>query len=174
MAVWRGDEQTPDWDLVRNGVVTKFFDPLILSDTTGWLQEHGYRIVSLNAGHWVDNEVMHTEIAEALQFPSYYGKNLDAFVDCLRDVVDLHYGWEPTDTGLVLVIHRFDEIHSRDPRVAHAIVDIYADAARKAALIGRRLLCLVQSSDPRLEIADVGGTSPGWNYREWLNKKRLG
>ena len=174
MAIWRGDEETLDWDLVRNGVVTKFFDPVILSETTGWLEEHGYRIVAVNAGDWNDKSAMHDDIAAALHFPNYTGGNLDALVDYLRGVIVQDYGWATSDTGLVLVIHRFDEFHAKDQRNAHALVDIYADAARRASLLGHRMICLVQSSDPRLEIADVGGTSPGWNHREWLNKNRVG
>lgn len=38
-------------------------------------------------------------VAEALEFPAYFGKNLDALVDCLRDVAEptvlLWDGWSP-------------------------------------------------------------------------------
>lgn len=172
MTIWRNDEETPDWYLVRDSVVTKFFDPVILSETTGWLVEHGYRIVAVNAGDWNDKEAMHDGIAAALHFPDYTGGNLDALVDYLRGVVVQDFGWDASDTGLVLVIYRFDEFHVKDGHTAHALLDIYADAARKASLLGNRMMCLVQSSDPGLEIADVGGTSPGWNREEWLNSNR--
>ncbi len=33
-----------------------------------------------------DRESTHTYIAEALGFPDYYGKNLDALFDCLTDM----------------------------------------------------------------------------------------
>jgi hypothetical protein len=173
MAVWKGDEKTLDWDLVRNGPVTKYFDPVILSEDMGWLEEHGYRVVSVDASRWETSKAMHVDVAAALDFPDYYGQNLNALVDCLRDVVEQDYGWSTGDTGLVFAIHRFDEFYAHDSTLAHALVDIYAGAARAAALIGNRMICLVQSTDPRLEIADVGGTSPAWNRKEWLTKKRI-
>ena len=30
----------------------------------------------------------HIQLAKVLQFPDYYGSNLDAMVDCLRDILD--------------------------------------------------------------------------------------
>ena len=33
-------------------------------------------------------EDFHTQLAKALQLPDYYGSNLDAMVDCLRDILD--------------------------------------------------------------------------------------
>jgi hypothetical protein len=41
-----------------------------------------------------------------------------------------------------------------------------------AALIGRRLMCLVQSDDPRITFPPVGATGVGWNEAEWLDAKR--
>ena len=33
-------------------------------------------------------EDFHTQLAKTLQLPDYYGSNLDAMVDCLRDILD--------------------------------------------------------------------------------------
>ena len=33
-------------------------------------------------------EDFHTQLAKALQLPDYYGSNLDAMIDCLRDILD--------------------------------------------------------------------------------------
>ena len=33
-----------------------------------------------------EREALHSQIAEALGFPSYYGANLDALYDCLTDI----------------------------------------------------------------------------------------
>jgi RNAse (barnase) inhibitor barstar len=173
MAVWRGDEQTVDWELARQGPITKFYSREILNDATDWLDDNGYRVVELTASDWLGSEeALHDDVAAALDFPSYYGDNLDALDDCLSDVGRLNYGWSETDTGLVLVLLDFGSYYAQDKRLAHAFIDIYAKAAQHAALLGNRMLCLVQSDDPRLDLGDVRGTNPEWNQREWLDSAR--
>lgn len=33
-------------------------------------------------------DAFHEEIAKSLEFPGYYGKNLDALYDCLTDIIE--------------------------------------------------------------------------------------
>ena len=44
--------------------------------------------VHLSAAGWDTPEKAHRDLAEALNFPAYYGKNLDALYDCLTDLPD--------------------------------------------------------------------------------------
>ena len=44
----------------------------------------------------------------ALSFPDYYGRNLNAFDDCMRDVVTQDFGWAPDTTGLALAFTGYD------------------------------------------------------------------
>jgi hypothetical protein len=52
------------------------------------------------------------------------------------------------------------------------MLDIFAEQARSATLIGNRMLCLMQLNDPRLSFEPVGATPVLWNDAEWLNSKR--
>ena len=45
--------------------------------------------VYLNAEKLTDRKEAHEYIARMLDFPEYYGKNLDALHDCLTDIPDL-------------------------------------------------------------------------------------
>jgi hypothetical protein len=58
------------------------------------------------------------------------------------------------------------------PQVAHGLMDVFAYNSRKALLVGRRMLCLLQTDDARLELEPVGSTPVTWNRREWLWKNR--
>ena len=49
------------------------------------------------------------EIARALRFPDYFGRNWDAVYDCLTD-----FNWLPA-AGYVLVIDGFDHLAMNDP-----------------------------------------------------------
>ena len=44
--------------------------------------------VQLSAARWLSAAQVHQELAAALDFPAYYGKNLDALHDCLTDLDD--------------------------------------------------------------------------------------
>ena len=44
--------------------------------------------VQLSARKWRTEQDVHDALARALQFPGYYGRNLDALFDCLRELTD--------------------------------------------------------------------------------------
>lgn len=162
----------PDLRLALGGPVTMFFRASVLEETQEWLAAHGYDVVTVDAEAWVSPGDMQDAMAMALSFPDYYGRNLDALNDCLSDVAAGAYGTTESATGLVLVILRFDAFAHREPVVAHALCDIFATQARGAALFGRRMMCLLQSDDPRLTIPPVGSSPVLWNPAEWLDSKR--
>lgn len=151
--------------------VTLFFRAQTLTETTTWLTAGGYQVVEFDASDW-DSHTMHEDLARALSFPPYFGHNLDAVNDCMRDVVNQDYGWRREATGLVLAFSGYDEFVRSDRRTAQILLDIIANHSRAAALIGRRLLCLVQTDDPDLELDPVGASPAWWNWAEWLRSNR--
>jgi RNAse (barnase) inhibitor barstar len=162
----------PDYRLVQDTFVTMFRDGGLLESTTGWLAGRGYQVVAVDAGGWLGEPDLHRDLALALRFPDYYGRNLDALNDCLRDVASWEYGADPTAAGLVLVLRHYDRFAARQPRAAHAVLDIFAARARGGALFGHRMMCLVQSDDPGLRFPPVGATPVMWNDAEWLDSGR--
>jgi hypothetical protein len=158
--------------LLINTSVTLFWRPQILDDTTAWLSAHDYQVVRIHAGHWATEHDLHRDIAQALNFPDYYGGNLDALNDCMRDVVSQDYGWAPHTSGLAVVFTGYDSFAVRRPRAAQIVLDIMADSSRRAALAGQRLICLVQSGDPHIRFEPVGATPVAWNDAEWLDSRR--
>lgn len=174
MATWDADANHPlDFRLVHNTFVTMFWREALLDETADWLRQHAYRVVELAAGTWSSNADMYEDIAVALNFPDYFGRNLDALNDCMRDVASGDYGWDAdTHTGLVIVLRSFDTFTAVDRRTAQHMLDIFADQARSAILVGHRIICLVQSNDPQLSFDPVGAMPVMWNDAEWLNSKR--
>jgi hypothetical protein len=175
VAVWDADAELThslDYRLVTGGFVTKFWSEAVLGESRRWLSERRYRVVGVDAGGWRSADHLHRALAVTLDFPGYYGNNLAALNDCLRDVALQEYGWSSADTGLVLVLEHYDAFAARDAELAHALLDAFASAAGRAALVGNRLMCLVQSDDPNLEIAPVGATAVSWNDAEWMRAKR--
>jgi RNAse (barnase) inhibitor barstar len=138
----------------------------VLDEDVRWFEEHGYESYRFEASAWLTLDKFHLEVKVALGFPDYYGCNLDAFDDCLGDL------GIPVSGGTILVFVAFDKFASAFPAQAWAILDIIAHHSRLALVHGRRLLALVQSDDPSIELRPVGATVVGWNPREWLNRDR--
>jgi hypothetical protein len=160
------------FNLVINTFVSLFWRTELLDETVRWLVDHDYEVVRLDAARWTSEADLHRDFAAALDFPDYYGENLDALNDCLRGVAGYAFGTSPKATGLVLALTGYDAFAARLPRVAYDVLDIIARQAREAMLIGHRMLGLVQSNDPDIEFEPVGATPVLWNPAEWLTANR--
>lgn len=160
--------------LLQLSPVTLFHRPAALAETTTWLAGRGYQVVTLPAGTWTDEADLHRDVARLLHFPAYYGRNLDALHDCLRDVVEQAYGWDSQATGLVVVLFGFDAFARLRPTSARVLLDLLAQHSREASLLGGRLLTLLQSDDPEVRFARVGGSDVAWNDPEWPAARRRG
>jgi hypothetical protein len=161
-----------DWALFQNGFVHKYWRSEVLDATVDWLMHAGYEVVSLNASLWDSEEGFHHDAAAALTFPDYYGKNLNALNDCLGDVASYQYGASKEATGTVLVVRRYESFVALDRPMAEAVVDIFAVQARVGALLGHRMLMLIQSDDPDLSLPPAGASPVGWNREEFPDTKR--
>ena len=161
-----------DYRLMMNTFVTLFWRREVLRHTIGEVAALGHDVVEVDATAWTTEQDLHRDMAAALSFPSYYGNNLNALNDCLSDVGSGDYGISAAATGLVLVIIGYDKFAAVEPNTAHTVLDIFARQARHAALIGHRMICLIQSDEPHITFARVGATPVEWNPAEWLNSSR--
>src|SRR6266700_667197 len=122
---------------------------------------------------------MYSDIAKTLRFSEWWGAewghNLNALEDCLSDLPIRGEG------GAVLALHKFDMyapgsgaalMHSGRSE-AEGILDVLARISRFLLLNGRKFLVLVKTQDPKMQIGLLGGSSPAWNRREWLDKSRI-
>ncbi|MDX3326930.1 MULTISPECIES: barstar family protein [Streptomyces] len=163
----------PGIEYMINTFVTLFWRKRLLTQAVARLEERGFRVIRLEAGQWNTERDMHRAVAIALDFPDYYGHNLDALNDCLGDVA-CYGGYDdaPEGAGLVLVFTDYDRFATSCPRAAQVVLDIVADQARQAAVLRRRLICLVQSNDPQIRFEPVGAMPVMWNSDEWLDSNR--
>src|SRR5438477_12639703 len=83
---WKYPPDDFDRTLIRDGAVVLFRKQAVLEEAILWLQGRQYLIHTLDAAAWQDKADFHRTVAEALQFPDYYGQNLNALNDCLGDI----------------------------------------------------------------------------------------
>ena len=117
-------------------------------------------------GVMVSTLMFHSNIQKSLNFPEYYGKNLAAFKDCLGDM------FEDPKFGIVIVFRHFELLYNHNKDLCEGILDAIDDISWEWLILGKKLICLIQSEDPDLFIDKIGGYNPVWNNREWLDSKR--
>ena len=170
----QADENALDYQVLRDGSVSLYRNPLYLEEDLQWLRQRGYRIYRVDCTTWSSEAALHESLQGALAFPAYYGKNRNALWDCMSDLEI------PEDGGVAIVLSCYD-VYANGPgsactpsgtKAAEALLDIFAGTSRYMLLTGRRLITLVQSADPSIRFEKLGGVSAEWNRREWLNKDR--
>jgi RNAse (barnase) inhibitor barstar len=122
--------QQIDWQLFQNGWVTMYWRKELIEEHCAWLTKHAYQLHRFDRNNWFSDEIALSEIARELRFPEYFGKNLDALNDCLRDLEI------PNEGGLAIVLLHYDRFAVKNPQVVYTILDVFADNARSYMLLG--------------------------------------
>ena len=154
-----------DWVLMRDGPVRLYNDGAVFDSDLAELAGFGYVVHQFDCTSWADDAAMHNDFKTRLSFPDYYGKNLDALLDCLRDArPDL-------PVGTVLGFRDFDAV-SRDTgpvrdSLAWHLLDIASTASWLRSLCGDRLLVLVQAAAGWIA-EPFGAHHATLNNTEWM------
>ncbi|MEZ5345797.1 MAG: barstar family protein [Pyrinomonadaceae bacterium] len=148
--------QRLDYQLLRNGPVNLYYSPDLLEQDLNTLKELKYEIDEFDCSGWKNPAEMHEQIARKLDFPEYYGKNLDALNDCLS-AIEI-----PEMSGRALVFRRFEMFSAIEPKVAWNLLDIIAHNAWTHLVWNERLFAMVQSSDPNIRFDNLGSHSASW------------
>jgi RNAse (barnase) inhibitor barstar len=89
----------------------------------------------LDARSFADQELLHDELAFKLGLPGWYGRNLDALLDCLSSIGDPqsnlcdHWDWR-TEKQLVLLVRDFSATVV-DSNLMMAFLDVVAHANQR-------------------------------------------
>jgi RNAse (barnase) inhibitor barstar len=159
------EDENLDWLMVRNGPIIKYFSSSVLEEDIKKLENMRYNIIDLSTSNWTIKNA-HIQIKDGFGFPDYYGGNRNAFEDCLNDMFNKKY------KGLVIVFRNFDNFYSQNKDFSESILDGIMSVSWIWLLAGQKLITLIQSDNPNLEIRKIGGFEPSWNSQEWLNSSR--
>ncbi|HIC82662.1 MAG TPA: barnase inhibitor [Kiloniellaceae bacterium] len=94
-------------------------------------------LVRIDGRRIVDRESFHDVFAEAFGFPDFYGRNMDAWLDCLSSLDSSDDGMtqiRPPEGGVVVLqLDHADALSARCPEIFEDLVDC-------SALVNLRLL----------------------------------
>ena len=146
-----------DGVLLLNGPVHQFSDPDLLRSALESLGELGYSRFTVDSSTCQSETDMYRELGRELSFPDYFGNNLNALNDVMDEVASRERAVPRSARGTVLVLWGFEPFAQRMPDEAHALLDIFAVAARRGLLFNHPMLCLIEAPEER-SWEPVGGT----------------
>lgn len=156
------DVERLDYQLMMRAPVRLLHSRTLLAATAAWLQRHGYRVATVDAS-WLITSHMFRDLASALGYVCH-----DQW-HCLGEGLDeaLAEAWGRS-AGFALVLTGFDVFVHHHIEDAHTLLEVVAERAWPAALLGRRLICLVQADDPTLQLRRIGmWTLPWFDHEQW-------
>lgn len=159
------NEDDPDMLILEDGPIVMYHNTIILDKDLKWFEENRYEVLDINASKWTAKN-FHKKAKEAFSFPDYYGENLDAFNDCLGDMLN------PKNRGLLIILRNFDDFAAHNASLTENLLDIISITSRRWLLSGSFLIGAIQSNDPDLDFNALGGIKPFWNANEWFDDER--
>lgn len=154
--------QRLDWSILQNGWASLYWKNDILQEDIEWFKKENYAVVDFDCKTWTDENKMHKQLKQKLRFPNYCGENFNALNDCLSDL-------EIVDAGQIVVFRHLDNC---DIKLAHILLNVFANNSRLQMLFGKRLIVLAQVDNPNYQLDEVGATPVLWNGAECLNSNR--
>ncbi len=89
-----------------------------------------FTVVKINAERITDWDSFHDTFAEALGFPDFYGRNMNAWIDCMTSLdepEDGLTGVHAPEGGVVVIwIANVDQLASKSPEIYDALVECSA------------------------------------------------
>jgi RNAse (barnase) inhibitor barstar len=159
--------QRLDFRILQNSPICLYHNMEVLGKDLDWLRMNDYIIHTLNAADWASESEFHESISKALDFPEFYGNNISALTDCLSEMPISNLSG-----GSVVLFVSFDKFAKMVPSAALNILDTFEICSRRLLLTGQRLICFIQTDDPKLAFARLGGCMAEWNPTEWSSHER--
>lgn len=154
------EQYNPETYILRNGSVSLYSKTEALKEDIDWFRSRGYKVYTIDCKEWNSLEDFHQSVSLNLEFPSYYGRNMDAFSD---SICELKFG---NHTGILIVLLHYNLFVEKFPKQSFYVVDDISSASRRYLIEGLKLIALIETEDYNLSIPLVGASPVCWNLRE--------
>ncbi|WP_375389491.1 barstar family protein [uncultured Amnibacterium sp.] len=138
------DDEQLDFAILSSGPVGLFRSADQLAGAVETLAGLGYQVVRFDASGWRSESELFDAFVGALDFPSYFGRNWDAFEEVISDIGSGDLSWPQDATGLIITIEHADDLSKVSRRATRLLVESFADASRLASLYGNRFILILQ------------------------------
>lgn len=150
------DVERLDYQLMMRGPVRLIHSRTLLNTTVEWLRQHDYEVVMVDAS-WLITSHMFRDVGSALGYACH-----DQW-HCLGEGLDeaLAEAWGRS-ASFAFVLTGFDVYERGHRDDAHTLLEVVAQRAWPGALLGKRLICLVQSDKPSMSLRRIGMSTLPW------------
>jgi RNAse (barnase) inhibitor barstar len=158
------NQYNPEISILRDGSINKYISLKVLESDIDWFTKKGYKIFKLNCEEWMSIADFHDQVSIMLEFPGYYGRNMDAFGDSIHSLEFEDY------KGILIIFLHYDVFATRFHREAGIVLDEISLASRRYLIDGKRLIALVHTDDANFSLPSIGPYSIPLNSKESLSK----
>jgi len=140
---------------LATGAVGIFYDRAVLGAALADLRARDYRVVAFDCRRWVNALAAGQELGAALGMPESLPRTIPVVGTYLEELARSDAPFGDLRLRLAVVLGVFDDFVTRHRADALVLLDEFAQAARMGQLFQHRILVLVQSDDPDLEVVAV-------------------
>jgi hypothetical protein len=140
---------------LATGGVGIFYDRAVLGAALNDLRARDYRVVAFDCRRWENPLAAGQEVGAALGMPESLARTIPVVGTYLEELARSDAPFGDLRLRLAVVLGVFDDFLSRYRADALVLLDELAQAARMGQLYQHRILVLVQSDDPNLDVVAV-------------------
>ena len=149
------------FELVRDGCINLFYKTEVYLNTIEKLKNESIDIYVFDAIDWNKEENFYSSFSKGMNFPDYFGNNLDAINDCLGDLIN---------KNIAICISNYENFMIKCQKQANILPKIILTNCWEAILQENVMLMLIQTNNGSISFNDIKEFPPKWNQKEWLNK----
>ena len=140
---------------LATGAVGIIYDRAVLGGVMSDLQAKAYRVAAFDCRRWTNPLAAGQALGTALGMPESLPRTLPVVGAYLQELARSDEPYGDLRLRMAVVLGVFDDFLARHRADALALLDELGQASRMAQLFQHRVLVLVQSDDPGLEVVAV-------------------
>ncbi|MHB1011208.1 MAG: hypothetical protein ACYC1E_18750 [Propionibacteriaceae bacterium] len=153
-----GEVPRPATPALATGAVGIVYDRTVLGAALNDLRARDYRIAAFDCRRWSNPLEAGQELGNALGMPESLPRTIPVVGSYVQELARSDEPFGDLRLRMAVVLGVFDDFLGRHRADALVLLDELAQASRMALLFHHRILVLVQSDDPALDVVAVPTT----------------
>lgn len=150
-----GEAPRPASPTLATGAVGIVYDRAVLGGIMSDLAAKSYRVAAFDCRRWANPLAAGQALGTALGMPESLPRTLPVVGSFLQELARSDEPYGDLRLRMAVVLGVFDDFLTRNRADALLLLDELGQASRMAQLFQHRILVLVQSDDPDLEVVAV-------------------